>query len=103
MIAGTSKDGQSCSAHEGTVTNYGSIIRNGRYWLNIPEYRDLPRTGDYLRGNRAIKTKLVLLEKLEENFFKRCILAALAVDGKVVLSGRNLPANKLVQLLQENE
>jgi small redox-active disulfide protein 2 len=28
---------------------------------------------------------------------------ALAVDGKIVLSGRYLPANKLVQLLQENE
>lgn len=28
---------------------------------------------------------------------------ALAVDGKIVLSGRYLPTNKLVQLLQENE
>ncbi|NHJ00741.1 MAG: thioredoxin family protein [Candidatus Heimdallarchaeota archaeon] len=28
---------------------------------------------------------------------------ALAIDGKIVLSGRYLPANKLVQLLQENE
>jgi small redox-active disulfide protein 2 len=28
---------------------------------------------------------------------------ALTVDGKIVLSGRYLPANKLVQLLQENE
>ncbi len=27
----------------------------------------------------------------------------LAVDGKIVLSGRYLTANKLVQLLQENE
>lgn len=28
---------------------------------------------------------------------------ALAVDGKIVLSGRYLPANKLVELLQGNE
>lgn len=28
---------------------------------------------------------------------------ALAVDGKIVLSGRYISANKLVQLLQENE
>ncbi|MFX0016639.1 MAG: thioredoxin family protein [Promethearchaeota archaeon] len=36
---------------------------------------------------------------------KRGITAtpALAIDGKIVLSGRYLPANKLVQLLQENE
>ena len=28
---------------------------------------------------------------------------ALAIDGKIVLSGRYLPVNKLVQLLQEKE
>lgn len=28
---------------------------------------------------------------------------ALAVDGNVVLSGRYLPVNKLIQLLRENE
>jgi small redox-active disulfide protein 2 len=28
---------------------------------------------------------------------------ALAVDGRLIVSGRYLPANELVQLLQENE
>ena len=31
------------------------------------------------------------------------VTPALAIDGKIVLSGRYLPTNKLVQLIQENE
>lgn len=38
-----------------------------------------------------------------EEYVKRGITAtpALAVDGKVILSGKYLPSNKLVELLQE--
>ena len=38
-----------------------------------------------------------------EEYIKRGIAAtpALAVDGKVILSGKYLPSNKLVELLQE--